>query len=130
MKKIYKQRIKLWIDALRSGKYVKTIGNLRSQREPNEYVYCALGVACQIYENETSDKLPDDEWNLDLPKSYIAHWFGFTDSLMYFKANGFNPKIELCGTTVSEANDCDDMSFFEIANKIEKMYLKKRWIFF
>ena len=37
--------VQLWIKALRSGKYKKTIGALQLNNE-----YCCLGVACDLYQ--------------------------------------------------------------------------------
>lgn len=50
------ENAKKWVEALRSGNYKKTVGQLS-----NEYGYCCLGVACDLYEKETGDELPKSE---------------------------------------------------------------------
>ena len=42
-----------WIDALRSGKYEQTKGKLRYDRTEGEVVWCALGVGCDVFKNDT-----------------------------------------------------------------------------
>lgn len=42
---------KLWVEALRSGKYKQDKGFLQTQEG-----YCCLGVACMLYEKQTSER--------------------------------------------------------------------------
>jgi hypothetical protein len=37
-----------WVEALRSGKYRQTTGNLREERTTRRYGYCCLGVLCHV----------------------------------------------------------------------------------
>lgn len=53
--KIPKDKIEIWIDALRSGKYKQ--GNKSLQPSKNEY--CCLGVACKIFIDPKKIRLDD-----------------------------------------------------------------------
>ena len=47
-----------WVDALRSGEYSQTTGRLR-RNVANRYCYCCLGVACELYRQETGEAFWD-----------------------------------------------------------------------
>ena len=44
-----KERRKELVDALRSGEYRQGIGRMKREVNDNDFVYCPLGVACEIY---------------------------------------------------------------------------------
>ena len=50
---------KLWVEALRSGKYLQGKERLVQKDGPN-ITYCCLGVACKLYEEATKEQLPLD----------------------------------------------------------------------
>lgn len=72
-----------WINALRSGEYTQTLGNLKDGRG-----YCCLGVLCDIYSQEMNvpwEKNPDygyyymhDEEEI-LPHQ-VREWAGLPNS--------------------------------------------------
>lgn len=81
-----KQRIKRWIEALRSGEYQQAQDALRVLDEFDEdegsYCYCCLGVACQISglgDWNDRDQYRDGKGLADcyLPPE-VADYFGLT----------------------------------------------------
>ena len=58
MNKLHKKRIQKWVDALKSGEYKQGQSRLRNI----ENKYCCLGVACDIYEKQTKQKLSTRKW--------------------------------------------------------------------
>lgn len=79
---------KKWVEALRSGKYKQTTDELQDGNG-----HCCLGVACEVYEKETGEKIPRDYkgfiFNMDPGLSYdlkkVKDWLGLeTDSGHYF----------------------------------------------
>lgn len=99
-----------WIEALRSGKYTQTQGNLR-----DHIGYCCLGVLCDLYTKEHNEDWEDDNSFANqtavLP-SCVIQWAG----LVYP-----NPDISYGGenTSLAGVND-DEVPFSEIADLIEE----------
>ena len=96
-----KDFVKKWIEALRSGKYEQGKGKLFKDN-----FYCCLGVAgicAQIPLSEMYDKdsffYPKFKKYPDLPKE-------LSESVL--------------GNKLAIMNDCDEMSFNEIANYLEE----------
>lgn len=101
---------KIWVDALRSGKYNQTTGYLQDARG-----FCCLGVACDISGlGEWTETLncmgkPIKAYNnfkADLPQ-IVTTWLGLKDSFGQYSA-----------TSLSTDNDTGK-SFLEIADTIE-----------
>lgn len=91
---------KLWIKALKSGKYKQTIRTLHDQNG-----YCCLGVLCNIYNRE---KGYGGVKNGSFLTSGVMKWAGLESD---------NPLI---GTQHAGAlNDILKLTFNEIADKIE-----------
>lgn len=112
---------KLWIDALRSGKYRKGVGVLnRNDR------YCCMGVLCEVaIENGCRvNKVKDIERgtiNYDgctafVPQSVI-NWGKLRENVTYIVKGAV---INLPGTHVAYLNDSERKSFNEIADLIEQ----------
>lgn len=114
-----KENIRKWVDALRSGKYKQAKERLRDKNS-----YCCLGVACDV---SGVGKWQKDFWNsweyavyeapgdvndLDLPKG-VQKWLGIRLA---------NPKFKR--VPASQLNDEMGKTFEEIADYIEKKYLK------
>lgn len=106
------QRIKkLWIKALRSGKYKQGYGKLR-RKEDGTILHCCLGVLEEIHGAETGSRFSTgtgENYNL-LPET-ACEWAGLDDVdpvLMPKRA-----------ATAAELND-EGRSFGFIADKIEK----------
>jgi len=123
----FRTRIKLLVDALRSGKYQQ--GRECLQRNDK---FCCLGVACDVYHLHTGEGrwIPNDQaggrkdfsagmiagYGLDIHGTALPHavsrWFGFV---------GSNPGIN--GATAITYNDQMQASFDEIADAFERTYL-------
>lgn len=118
---INKERVKLWVDALRSGKFKQTIGRL-GRIVNRKAEYCCLGVGCEV---ARKNGVTIKKTNLGVGPSYngepyslpltVEDWFGF-------KTN--NPSLNSKGLNCTQANDIRKLSFAKIADLIEKRYLK------
>lgn len=99
----------LWVNALRSGDYKQCQGTLGGP----EHGYCCLGVACDVYERETGERLPRRDgiygagalWDEFRP---VQRWLGLRD-----------PGGDYSDARLVSHNDIHDMSFPEIADIIE-----------
>lgn len=111
-----KEHIKLWIEALRSGKYTQVRNVLNFQS-----MYCCLGVACEVaIENGINVNVKstngfvvyDNESNY-LPES-VSAWLELAP----------DPQVgpEL-GLRAIRANDELRWTFTQIADSLEKVYL-------
>jgi len=111
-----KKRIKkLWVAALRSGKYKQAKNQLRDETN----AFCCYGVLCNIHAQEhpkIAAAQKDDEKYMGayahLPYA-VAYWAGFKP--------GFTNRIRIAGTVdfLSAHND-NGASFTQIANAIEE----------
>lgn len=118
---------KLWLDALRSGKYKQTLGELRSGYD-DEKKYCCLGVLTDICRIKTKKS-----WLslLDITEEILSHqvtkWAGLDSpdpEVRINKKEGIsvkNPGNKKAITTLklSEVND-SGADFNTIADLIEK----------
>jgi len=110
MKKRLKKVQKLWLEALRSGKYKQAVGQLR---EGNHF--CCLGVLCDLYGKEKGKKWknvathPSFLNDLHLLPFQVIKWCGLKD---------YDP-IGVGGKSLSTMND-RGKSFKEIADFIDK----------
>ena len=108
--------MKLWLKALRSGEFEQTKNQLRngSKRE-----FCCLGVACEVYRKATGDGLwrkgvfiIDEAGEFSALPNTVRIWLGLDRS---------NPVL---GTTSTAASLNDDgVSFYEIADRLERRFL-------
>lgn len=111
-----KDRLRLWVKALRSGDYRQGVEKLYN---PEENAWCCLGVACDVA--RTVGGLPlqveyyDGVASFDSCKEYlpngVVEWFGL---------ERHNPVLE--GHQATEWNDEFAASFDEIADLIEAEY--------
>lgn len=127
MNTIHKQRIKLWIDALKSGKYIQCSGCLRQKKGFWKYQYCCLGVACMVFnqsnpKNKVSNK--EFDWCSVLPEK-VSQWFGL-HTMQTDLFDGRNPYIAEGSLLLALANDQLRWSFDKIADAIEETYLKDK----
>lgn len=125
-----KERIKLWVEALRSGKYKQAKGRLRQ----GENSYCCLGVACEIsnlgmwipVEGNKDDEEyeqpgewlyevdEDDVSQVHLPTAVYKH-YGLSTSMPTTQ----DKEIEQFLTRINDSGK----DFLYIAAQIEKEYL-------
>lgn len=131
-----KERIKLWIDALRSGDYKQTTGCLVDGNG-----YCCLGVGTEVaiknglpyrrvglvgYRPE-SDPESEPE-NTVLPKA-VADWYGVSENPdLLFPYPDYDPDYpedgpEFYDPPASEVNDEWEFDFIRIAELLESKYL-------
>lgn len=102
MEKLPKKFKKLWLEALRSGKFKQ--GKLRLHNL-DDNSYCCLGIACRIMH-------PRRVFNgVDLP--YKSHKFKIPKMLNCDQSNSIAQQL-------AEFNDDKGYSFEKIANWIEK----------
>lgn len=111
-----KERLRMWVAALRSGEYTQGQEVLHHN---DTDTWCCLGVACDVarkngltLETEIADSGVEvfDECHEYLPGS-VQQWFGLPKC---------NP--EFSETPASEWNDDREASFDEIADNIEIEY--------
>jgi hypothetical protein len=134
---VNKDKLKLWIDALRSGKFEQGQGNLAS-RDGEVVKYCCLGVACEVAVKdgldlegrwgrpigneveewvETDHKFYDSE-DLLLPPA-VQDWLGIPGSTtVEVMLNGIEE-------SVIDLNDNMDRDFGQIADALEWTFLKE-----
>jgi hypothetical protein len=119
MNKPNKKNIRMWVEALRSGKY-KQGDSVLKMRD----AFCCLGVACDIsrvgewhqvepFEFEEY-RTRNGESSALLPYE-VSVWLGFTDE---------DPQIGK--TLATELNDSDRLTFAEIADRIERTFLTNK----
>jgi hypothetical protein len=104
-----KQVKKLWLAALRSGKYKQTTGQLRYGQKRENLAYCCLGVLEDL-----------------AVKAGVIHGFNGRDGVLGKKVMewaGLNEPSPVAGTGpwryLADANDCGK-NFRYIADRIEK----------
>jgi len=124
MKKIVKQK---WLEALRSGKYRQTNGNLCVEGNKRKK-YCCLGVLCDLHAKETGnifEPIGDGESfayldeNGQLP-SEVMRWAGLKDDQGALKKpiedeEGYH-------NSLIDLNDDAEYNFKQIAEVIEKQF--------
>lgn len=112
---------KLWIAALRSGKYRKTTQRLRRKQGDGEFGYCCLGVLSELFRQEhprsgewleestfRSTRNTADSSETTLPRC-VQKWSGVPDA---------NPDVGRM-MNLARLND-SGKSFDHIADRIEK----------
>ena len=117
--------VRLWIEALRSGKYTQTKEALKENDS-----YCCLGVACDLYRRQTKvGKWGKSKYDRSVPffagqSSHsgilpwpVANWLGITSRKGVVEIqNGTGSKMSV--SSLDALNDAG-MSFDEIADIIE-----------
>ena len=138
---VNKERIRLLLDALRSGKYLQGTGQLRFDDN-----FCCLGVACDIYKENNPDRASwenhgyfrtrydgdDDGSSMELP-SEVSSWYGFhtSDPRFYVEKLPQELQAEIAKVdpppyplTATMLNDQVKLTFPEIADCFEAQYLR------
>lgn len=125
---VNKERVRLLVNALRSGKFRQGRGKLAYyDKERRKVEYCCLGVACEVarangLELARTKTKPGsstyaygdperDEVSI-LPPS-VAEWYGLDR----------NPHLDNGSTKATNANDTLKLNFRQIADAFEKEYL-------
>ena len=109
---------KKWVAALRSGAYRQTQGELNDEKG-----FCCLGVACDLYEKETGEKLRRADFDgtkscfyfgTDLDShEQVRAWLGLQEG-----NGGFNEVIDGTCSLVG-LNDNLGFTFEQLADVIE-----------
>lgn len=116
-KKTPLQALKLWVNALKSGRYKQGKERLCYIGENGKYRYCCLGVAKRLYEKyENNNKyIPYPLSNtLAFSGEIVAKWLNID-------AIGKYP-----GGSLMDDNDQNNRSFNEIADIIEEHFIKPK----
>jgi hypothetical protein len=113
-----KRVAKLWVDALRSGKYVQGHGQLKNSHN-GAATYCCLGVLTELYIEEIQASQTFTNFFLDrlLLAEEVAIWAGFFENNMRGERMGGNPLAVLNDGLDNGKNR--KYSFEEIADIIE-----------
>lgn len=109
-----------WIDALRSGKYKQSAGQLISVEEDGTECLCTLGVACEISGLPRTDSYWG--WNVTTRKESVEE----SPDVLYY-GEGILPQVvaDMVGSTHEEQseiwrlNDVNLLSFKEMADWLE-----------
>lgn len=123
-----KERIKLLVDALRSGEYTQTTGVLEKKTE-NETSNCCLGVACRVaiingleldlgtFNGVDSESITTFDGINDVLPQKVMNWYGFEyNSPHVISGSGYK-------TTAMALNDNEKRNFADIADAFERTYL-------
>jgi hypothetical protein len=112
---------KLWVAALRSGKYTKGVGYLKAEQEDSlEIGYCCLGVLCEIspYPSERHPGGHCFDWkgHMSYLPPDVQEWAGLTHP------STNNPRVPWRGeyASLADINDNTDTTFDTIADLIEE----------
>lgn len=131
------ENVRKWVDALRSGNYEQTDGQLRKEDDEGVVGFCCLGVACDISELGTWDENDgfridgveyyDDEDGREPDSGYlpieVADWLGVFGNNPVLKATVPLADSDLTEAVASNLNDLYHLSFEQIADAIERTYL-------
>lgn len=115
---------KEWVKALRSGEYKQAAESLRVDDS-----YCCLGVACDLFKDETDGRWNDDGRFIFSNKQGQEDWISDQMPDCVSGLLGMSPegllvaKVKSCETLIG-LNDDAGMSFPEIAQVIEDQFIK------
>lgn len=110
-----KQQAQKWANALRSGKYKQSAMTLQ-----NTFGYCCLGVACDLFIPKEQQSKDGGILTGDYPKDQpcAPEWLVLVNDDVYSKL-GYNL------STINDGYAYDQVSFDEIADIIELLYVHK-----
>lgn len=113
---VNRENMELWAQALESDGYKQCRGNLRLHGRDGNVMHCAEGVAMEIAQAHGVQFHPESWYLLSMPPSVRA-WYGLPGAALLKTDDGLLH-------SVIGANDCGQMSFWDIAQGIRAMYLK------
>lgn len=139
--RLNRERLALWVQALRSGKYEQGTGALEYSIRHSEYpqkvvtTHCCLGVACRVAidnglrvefrnfagttEFLCEDGRPGSVWTSGHMPERVAEWFG----LPALTPISTNVILTDEAITATIANDQERWTFEQIADALESRYL-------
>ncbi len=104
---------KLWVDALRSGKYKQGFKELKTQ----EGSFCCLGVLCDLHRKTCRNK--KYKWSYTNRRLYLGEQLVLPTAVQ--KWAGLNEKVpKVNGEYLAILNDIRDFTFKQIAHQINK----------
>lgn len=131
--KVKQDRLKLFVEALRSGEFVQTRGTLlsigaRYTKDPDVAdAHCCLGVATVVAQR--NGYAGPVNWELATLSEGVYEWYGFDRGDPKFSkaavaAAGIKPSCKCCTDELSatSANDSARASFTQIADAFEHQY--------
>ena len=123
-----KERIKMWIDALRSDEYVQGRGKLC-----NNGRYCCLGVATALYiqvENEHGNIQPLNLLDGLYMPLIVAEWYGIPKELLSYRDQvvAYDGFMGRNSWSLWLMNDQLNKNFKEIADVIEARLLNDGYL--
>lgn len=121
-----------WVDALRSGDYEQTTGQLAERSEDGVYSYCCLGVLCEIAVDKgvippiSGGGYGEENTSSDLPYK-VRDWAGLdaTDPFFDVHIPATHYRIALDHASAASLNDTHSFTFDQIADVIEQNFLKE-----
>lgn len=123
-----KERLRLWVADLRSGKFSQTRHTLK-----DDAGYCCLGVACETHARESGTRgrwamrkdeetdgmslhyVVQGEANAGVLPAPVAIWFGVSDNPMLIMGGD---QSQPCGYL----NDAMEWTFGQIADAVERTF--------
>lgn len=116
-----RERIQMWVDALRSGKYKQGTRILKDAYGN----YCCLGVACEIsglgrWETGLGYVVPyglGEDYSMSFMPKPVGEWYGLGTRDVFLHIGGGECEY------VTVLNDVDRFTFEEIAYAIEREFL-------
>ena len=122
---------KIWVNALRSGKYKQGRQYLK-QGEGNTATHCCLGVLCELYHADRKRKkkksikiTKDDKFTVfgglrGVLCNEVKEWAGLSDSTGGFTGSSIQTKNGY-HSSLASLNDDAGFDFKQIATVIEKL---------
>lgn len=130
---VNKERVRLLVDALKSGEYAQIDGTLGSIAPDGQRSYCCLGVACEValqngVENvNRDDTVPREDHGYRYNISYnrisstlpreVQRWYGFSNDNPVLLKHNDQPQ------NATYANDVLNLTFSQIGDLFERKYL-------
>lgn len=114
-----RERVQLWVDALRSGEYVQGADYLRDSGK-----HCCLGVAMEVALKHGAVLPPHHfvSWGKEVMNDWAADWYEGLEN---------DPTLILADGREQAASHCNDvlgLTFAEIADGIERTFLNPEHI--
>jgi|ERR1043166_3270111 hypothetical protein len=130
-----KERVRLLVDALRSGEFPQCTGRLGRIDKSGKKGYCCLGVAiiiaarngCDVLVEWIDDELMVERAETDLLVSKVSEWYGFNsiNPVISYDNEEISEEYENSSFEAAELND-SGIPFEEIANRFESVYINDR----
>lgn len=127
-----KEKLRLWIDALRSGEYEQGRGGLARRFDPNgSWQYCCLGVACEVAIKDGLDLAVSEGYGGSKPygaaketgflPDEVVQWLGVDEANPVVLSD--DPASQDGFQYVAFLNDTCRWDYGMIAEALEKTYL-------